>query len=55
MVSCIEFAENIAENLRVASDSAVVLGDTQLCIRTQVHMIKASWWPRSYQLIPGIF
>ena len=48
MVSCIEFAENIEEKLQIATDNPVVLGDAKFWIRTQVEMIKASWWPRTY-------
>ena len=55
MVSCIEFAENIEENLQIATDNPVVLGDAKFWIRTQVEIIKASWWPRRYKQIPGTF
>ena len=55
MISCIEFAENIEENLQISTDNSVVLGDAKFWIRTQVDMIRASWWPRRYPHIPGIF
>ena len=55
MVSCIEFAENVEENWQITSDNPVVLGDAKFWIRTQVQMMKASWWPHRYQRIPGIF
>ena len=55
MISCIEFAENIQENLQASTDNPVVLGDAKVWIKTQVDIIRASWWPRRYQHIPGIF
>ena len=55
MVSCIEFAENIEENLQITTDNPVVLGDAKFWIRAQVQMIKTSWWPRRYQHIQGTF
>ena len=45
MVSCIEFAENIQENLQISTDNPVVLGDAKFWIKTQVEILKASWWP----------
>ena len=55
MVSCMEFAENIEENLQITSDNPVVLGDAKFWIRTQIEMIKALWWPCRYHHIPGTF
>ena len=55
MISCIEFAENIKENLQISTNNPVILGDAQFWIRTQIDMIRASWWPRRHQHIPGIF
>ena len=55
MVSCIEFAENIQDNLQITSDSPVILGDAKFLLFIQIEMIEASFWPHRYQHIPGIF
>ena len=55
VVSCVEFAENILENLQITTDKPVVLSDAKFWNTTQVEMIKASWWPRRYQHISGTF
>ena len=54
MESCLEFAENIKENLQIATDDPVILDDAQFWITTQVQKIKTSWWPHKNQLLSGI-
>ena len=54
MNSCLEFAENIQENIQITSDNPVILEDAKFWIVTQVQKIKASWWPHKNQISPGI-
>ena len=55
MISCIEFAENIQENLQISSNNPVILDDAKFWIRTQIQKLKAFWWPRQNQHSPGNF
>ena len=55
MNSCLEFAENIQENLQISTENPVILNDTKFWIETQVQMIKALWWPRRNQYLLGTF
>ena len=54
MDSCLEFAENIQENIQITTDNPVILEDAKFWIVAEVQKIKASWWPRKNQLSPGI-
>ena len=42
MDSCLEFAENIHENIQITTDNPVILEDAKFWIATQVQKIKAS-------------
>ena len=53
MDSCLEFAENIQENLQITTDNPVILEDAKFWIATQVQKIKASWWPRKNLISSG--
>ena len=55
MNSCLEFAENIQENLQISTENFVILNDMKFWIETQVQMIKALWWPRRNPRLPGTF
>ena len=54
MNSCLEFSENIQENIRITTDNPVILDDAKFWIVTQVQKIKASWLPHKNQLSSGI-
>lgn len=55
MDSCLEYAETIKENLQLTTDNPVVLGNVKFWIETELHMIRATWWPRKNQSIPETF
>ena len=54
MDSCLEFAENIQENIKITTDYPVILEDAKFWIVTQIQKIKASWWPHKNRLSSGI-
>ena len=54
MESCLEFAENIRDNLQITAHDPIILDDAKFWITTQVQKIKALWWPHKNQLSSGI-
>ena len=54
MDSCLEFAENIHENIQITTDNPVILEDAKFWIVTQILKIKASWWQHKNHISPGI-